>query len=152
MMTLLWPLSLSQILFSFACLLTCYYTYQRLTTGASRRRFIASNGCKPLRKWRHKDPVLGLDFLWASYRAVEEHRALEMMKGQFDLVGWNTAQIRILTDTVVATIEPENLKCLLASDFRSYSLTDARKKLMRPFLGEGIFTTDGKEWVLFPLV
>ena len=75
-----------------------------------------------------------------------------MMKGQFDLVGWNTAQIRILTDTVVATIEPENLKCLLASDFRSYSLTDARKKLMRPFLGEGIFTTDGKEWVLFPLV
>ena len=72
-----------------------------------------------------------------------------MMKSKFDLLGVNTAQISILTMKFVATVEPENLKCVLSSDFRSYSLGDKRKALMRPVLGEGIFTTDGKEWVLF---
>lgn len=68
-----------------------------------------------------------------------------MTKERFDLLGFNTARISILTRTFVATVEPENLKCVLASDFRSYSLGDERKMLMRPLLGEGIFTTDGRE-------
>lgn len=140
-----WPLSLSQTLLSLTILLILYHTYNHLTANLSRRRLVASKGCKPLRKWRNKDPILGLDFLWASYRAIKEHRALEMTKGHFDRLGFNTVQISILTRTFVATIEPENLKCVLASDFRSYSLGDERKKMMRPLLGEGIFTTDGTE-------
>lgn len=72
-----------------------------------------------------------------------------MMKDRFDILGVNTAHIMILTRTFVATTEPENLKCVLASDFRSYSLATGRKEWLRPFLGKGIFTTDGKEWVLF---
>ena len=71
-----------------------------------------------------------------------------MMKDRFDILGVNTAHIMILTRTFVATTEPENLKSVLASNFRSYSLATDRKLLLRPFLGEGIFTTDGKEWVL----
>ena len=148
MMTLLWPLSRYQTLLSFTCLWIFYYAYRHLKTGASRRRFIASNGCKPLRKWRNKDPFLGIDFLWDSYRAIKEHRALQMTKDRFDLLGVNTVQVSILRMTVVATVEPENLKSVLASDFRNYSLPDGRKKLLGPVLGEGIFTTDGKEWVL----
>lgn len=144
-MVSLWPLSLPLSLLSIPCLFTLYYTYHHLKTNSSRRRLIASKGCKPLRKWRNRDPFLGLDFLWASGRAIKEHRALEMTKERFDLLGFNTARISILTRTFVATVEPENLKCVLASDFRSYSLGDERKMLMRPLLGEGIFTTDGRE-------
>lgn len=70
-----------------------------------------------------------------------------MTKDRFDLLGVNTVQVSILRMTVVATVEPENLKSVLASDFRNYSLPDGRKKLLGPVLGEGIFTTDGKEWV-----
>ena len=72
-----------------------------------------------------------------------------MTKTLFDILGVKTAQISILRMRIVATVEPENLKCVLSTDFRSYSLGDNRKKLMRPVLGEGIFTTDGKEWVPF---
>ena len=70
---------------------------------------------------------------------------LEMTKDRLDLLGVNTAHITILSMTFVVTIEPENLKCVLASDFRNYSLGDLRKKMLKPFLGEGIFTTDGEE-------
>ena len=71
------------------------------------------------------------------------------MKDRFDLLGVKTAHIDILTRRFVATIEPENLKCVLASDFRNYSLSKERKQLLGPLLGDGIFTTDGEEWVLF---
>ena len=70
------------------------------------------------------------------------------MNDRFHLLGVKTAHIDILTRRFVATIEPENLKCVLASDFRNYSLSKERKKLLRPLLGDGIFTTDGEEWVL----
>ena len=146
-MILSWPFSLYQTLLSITCLLISRYTYHQLTTGAARRRFIASKGCKPLRKWRNKDPFFGIDFLWDSYKALKEHRALELTKTMFDTLGVKTAQMSILRMTYVATVEPENLKCVLSTDFRNYSLGDMRKKLMRPVLGEGIFTTDGKEWV-----
>ena len=149
-MTILsWPISLYQTLFSIICLLLSRYTYRHLTIGATRRRFIASKGCKPIRRWRNKDPFLGIDFLWDSFRALKEHRALEQTRSRFDKLGVTTAQLSVLHMTFVSTLEPENLKCVLSSDFQSYSLGDNRKKLMRPVLGDGIFTTDGKEWVLF---
>ena len=147
-MVLFWPLSLSQTLLSFTCLCISYHTYRHLTIGASRRRFIASKGCKPIPKWGNKDPILGLAFLSPTYKAFREHRNLESVKKRFDLLGVNTVHITILTRTFVATIEPENLKCVLASEFRNFSLGKERKLLLGPLLGEGIFTTDGKEWVL----
>lgn len=143
-----WPLSRYQTLLSFTCLILSYWTYIYLTVSASRRRFSASKGCKPVRKWRNKDPILGLDFLWASYEAIKEHRALNVIKDNLDHLGVNTASINIMTKTFITTIEPENLKSILASDFQSYSLGEGRKRLLVPVLGEGIFTMDGKEWVL----
>ena len=71
-----------------------------------------------------------------------------MMQQRLDLLGVKTAHIDILTRSFINTIEPENLKCVLASDFRNYSLAKERKKLLSLFLGDGIFTTDGDEWVL----
>ena len=147
-MLLTWPLSLFHTLLPIICLSISYYLYRDFKIGASRRRFIASKGCKPIPRWRNRDPFLGIDLLWASYRAVKEHRGLEATKARFDLLGVNTAQIKILTTTFIATLEPENLKCVLATDFRSYSLSTERKQGLKPFLGEGIFTTDGEKWVL----
>ena len=43
-------------------------------------------------------------------------------------------------------MESENLKAVLATDFKSWELPHERKKYMGEFLGQGIFTTDGEEW------
>ena len=48
--------------------------------------------------------------------------------------------------SIIATIEPAIIKTILATDFDSYSLGDSRKKMMIPFLGQGILTTDGPAW------
>lgn len=46
----------------------------------------------------------------------------------------------------ISTIEPENINSVLATDFKSFGLSESRKKILKPFLGEGIFTTDGTAW------
>lgn len=47
---------------------------------------------------------------------------------------------------IIATIEPRNVQSILSLDFKSFELGDHRKSVMVPFLGEGIFTTDGPKW------
>jgi cytochrome P450 len=46
----------------------------------------------------------------------------------------------------ITTIEPEIIKSVLATDFKSFGLSESRKNHLKPFLGEGIFTTDGAAW------
>ena len=44
------------------------------------------------------------------------------------------------------TVEPENIKAVLATHFEDYGLGTARKYSMVRTFGHGIFTTDGKDW------
>lgn len=44
------------------------------------------------------------------------------------------------------TIEPENVKTMLATNFKDWNLPDMRKDAFIPLFGRGIFTTDGAEW------
>ena len=54
--------------------------------------------------------------------------------------------MRLLTTTIYSTIEPENLKTIMATKFKDWNLPDRRKDAFIPLLGHGIFTTDGAAW------
>ncbi|KAM3475810.1 hypothetical protein MY5147_003562 [Beauveria neobassiana] len=47
---------------------------------------------------------------------------------------------------VLFTSEPENIKTILATSFKDFSLGDNRRGNFKPLLGEGIFASDGKKW------
>jgi hypothetical protein len=51
----------------------------------------------------------------------------------------------MLNQDIICTIEPENLKAILATQFSEFSL-GLRKKQFHPLLGEGIFTMEGVSW------
>ncbi|KAK3166833.1 hypothetical protein OEA41_009958 [Lepraria neglecta] len=141
-----YPLSFIQTLLSAACFYAAYYVYWYSTTGATQRRLAALHDCKTPRKWRTTSLLLGLDFFYDNYKALKAHRALEDFATRFWALGVNTVQISLLGKTFVSTIEPENLKSVLATDFKSWRLGEEREKVMAPFLGEGIFTSDGAAW------
>ncbi len=122
-----------------------YYLYQELTVGASRRKFIRQHGCKPPRKYRHVDPVLGLDLFRANVKALRSHTFLQTLRGRFLEYG-NTFQLILMGSNVIATIEPENLKAILSLKFKEFSLGERRRRALVPLLGYGIFTTDGGAW------
>lgn len=78
--------------------------------------------------------------------AFESKTALQFSKERFAKLGANTYKFNALGRAVVTTTEPENLKSILAKDFKNWSLGDDRKSSFTPFLGVGIFTSDGRDW------
>ena len=57
-----------------------------------------------------------------------------------------TQQVRSLRQTTILTIEPENVKTILATKFGDYSLGKGRLKAFQPVFGHGIFDLDGAAW------
>ena len=137
------------LLQAFLCLSSIYCIYRvrwELTTGQARRRLSKAKGCQPIPAWPMRFGTFGVGFVIETMKFLRERKLLEYDQQRFTTMGFNTFQMTVLRNTIVLTIEPENLKAILATDYKSWSIGRARKKSLTPFLGEGIFTTDGAAW------
>ncbi|KAF2149416.1 putative P450 monooxygenase [Myriangium duriaei CBS 260.36] len=123
-----------------------YYVYFQLTTGARRRAIIREKGCLPVNKVPSKDPILGIDSFLEFRKAFQERRVLQFACWRFDMMGVTTIRNNVLGKRNISTIEPENLKQILALDFKNWSLGTQRIIDFTEFLGPGVFSTDGAEW------
>ncbi|KAJ4617884.1 hypothetical protein HRR86_005021 [Exophiala dermatitidis] len=98
--------------------------------------------------------TLGLDFLIHSTRAMLKNQAVEFWEWMYQDTGTGdsetrsyTAELHILADIrVVFTSDPENIKAILATQFHDFGKGEAFHEEWKPFLGDGIFTTDGQQW------
>ena len=77
---------------------------------------------------------------------MKEQKLLEGTQGQFKALRTGTYRFSLFGTTIIPTMEPDNVKSVLALDFKSYSLGEVRKGALVSLLGEGIFTTDGAAW------
>lgn len=109
-----------------------------------RRQFARRHGCQPVARCYTRDPLLGLDRLPETLRALKQHRILRLVCELFRVYG-NTFTEKELYRRVVLTIEPENIKTVLSLKFQDYGISH-RLEAFRPLLGEGIFDTDGEHW------
>ncbi|MCJ1401750.1 hypothetical protein MMC11_004967 [Xylographa trunciseda] len=145
MISIVYP-SLLQVLVCAASIYSIYRLRWELTVGNFRRRLSKAKGCEPVPRWPTPFGTFGFGIIVESFNSVKEHTVLEADQKRFSTIGSNTFQMQVLRDTFVQTLEPENLKTLLSSDFKSWSIGTARKKSLTPILGSGIFTTDGPAW------
>ena len=126
-----------------------YYANWQLTTGASRRRIIAKQGCKPIKTTDEWDFFNRSIFGWRSVTervaAARSHQLLSWTQKRHQRYG-NTITTKFLTMDLISTIEPENVKSVLATNFEDWALPDTRKYTFDPLMGSGIFTTDGPAW------
>ncbi|KAJ5594619.1 uncharacterized protein N7459_000827 [Penicillium hispanicum] len=76
--------------------------------------------------------------------AVREKRWIDYLADQF-LIHGNTFTQQFLARTLISTIEPENVKAILATQFQDFCL-GTRHEQFYPLLGDGIFTLDGAGW------
>ena len=127
-----------------------YHVHWELTTGASRRALIKKHGCEPILRNSDYDyfpnNVVGYKILLENLKAIKEHKFLENIRHRFLKHGINTASHRLILTDMIQTIEPDNLKTMLALNFKDWSLGSRRTDAFIPFLGRGIFTTDGAAW------
>ena len=135
-----------------AFLLVGFYTLYRLVqygiTARRRSIIVREHGCKPYPKYPHRDPILGIDFFLENMKLTRTGGFLERTQQRYQEVNegcWTFSQL-LLGDTVLNTAEPENIKAILATQFKDFNLPPRRKAAFQPVFGHGIFTTDGKEW------
>ena len=138
--------SLYPALLGVSALYIVYYIHWQLTTGARRRRMIQEHGCKPPNRHPSWDPLLGLDLFLETLGNLKNRRLLDRTRCRFREMGVNTFQLNLMGQVIDMTIEPENLKAVMSTQFKNFGLGSRRINAFTPLLGEGIFTTDGAAW------
>ena len=132
----------------FAFAVACYPIYLVLSSIIKERRFQAfsrSNGCLP----PHNDSTawpLGLDRMYEILTA--RSKGLDPLEDFFvpPLYVHATLERSVLGQTILETIEPENIKTILASKFKDWEVGEGRNNAFRAVMGKNIFTSDGKFW------
>ncbi|KAI0139644.1 cytochrome P450 [Xylariaceae sp. FL1272] len=119
-----------------------YFVYGQVIL--HRKRY--ANGCEPATHASPWDPVLGLKHAMALQKAMRERRNLEHFEGMFKKYG-NTFEVSLLGNPMHFTCEPENIQAILATKFADWDMGPRRKRATFEFVGVGIFSADGKDWV-----
>jgi cytochrome P450 len=88
-------------------------------------------------------PFLGIE----RYLAMVVDRDMSVLRfldEEFRKYGM-TFEHKVLGESQIATIEPENVKTVLATKFSDFSIS-LRQKAFYPLLGDGIINADGELW------
>ncbi|TAQ83964.1 hypothetical protein B7494_g7712 [Chlorociboria aeruginascens] len=120
------------------------YLAKYITSSISASRFKQKHGCEPIARLPQSERILGLGLYRTLRQSSKNKVVLEKAKQRYDGVG-NTWECRLLGRRFVNTIEPENIKTILATNFKDFGL-GKRIEGFGALLGAGIFTTDGTQW------
>lgn len=123
----------------------CYFIIKRVISSLALSRAYKASQCERPPKYPHKDPIFGLDFIFDSITGLRNGRLLDTQAGHFRLAGANTFYTWVLGRQAIVTMEPENIKAILATNFKDYMI-GGRKDILGSLLGNGIFVSDGEEW------
>ncbi|KAH8684611.1 putative cytochrome P450 alkane hydroxylase [Tricladium varicosporioides] len=127
-----------------AGLATLLFVIRGVVNYISKRNFMKKHGCKPEKPIPQWDRIFGYDIYTIQQQASKDHRVLEVSRKRF-LDNGNTWSALMLGRKFFNTIEPENIKAILATNFKDFGLGQ-RLESFGPLLGAGIFTTDGAQW------
>jgi hypothetical protein len=100
-------------------------------------------GCQP-GVYGYSGPF-GLAIFIKLYKAAKRGQRLELHRSLYKQYGAYTFKQRIPGLEVLFTIEPENVKAILATQFNDFGMGH-RLKVWYPVLGDGIFNADGHKW------
>lgn len=120
-----------------------------LRKGSRQRATAAAHGVVGSPPTRPSWLPYGLDRLFLAMRAHKQNRGLELWSSMFR--DWAnprrplTFQSCLGGQNVIFTIDPENLKAVLARQFDAFG-KGSRFDHLRPFLGDSIFINDGDKW------
>lgn len=137
---------LAKLALGLAALYIAYQFIERLVISRKRAAFAREKGALPAVAYPQRETILGYDLFKDNMRALKERTFLERSLQRFNDMGVNTFAFTALGRSMHSTIEPENLKTIQATEFKKWGLGERRKEAFLPFLGSGIFTTDGAAW------
>ncbi|KAI1479989.1 cytochrome P450 [Daldinia eschscholtzii] len=135
--------SLLALLASFAAAFAAYRLYltYRLQLTAQQ------HGCQPAARYKHKDPVFGLDIFLRTGDAISKNQFLVEHQRRYDTYG-HTFESLNFGSLGISSIHPENLRAVFSKHAADWGVQPLRLHSMSPFCGKGFITTDGSDWKL----
>jgi hypothetical protein len=108
-------------------LYTIYWIVQYSIKLRRQDAIIRKKGCKPVRKYPHRDPVLGLDIFLENAKLLKTGGFWDRTRERYlSLNTWTFSQL-LMGDRIINTTEPENIKAILATQFHEFELPPRRK-------------------------
>lgn len=106
-------------------------------------------GCKPAFARPYRIP-LGIDNLVRTIKAAKNQVLQNEDVVVYEEMGCpSTWTQNVLGTWYHCTVDPENMKAMLATQFKDFELGPLRANQLSPLLGHGIFTSDGKDWCVY---
>lgn len=120
------------------CLVRRHFASQRLRLQA------VSHGCSTLPNYPHRDPLLGLDLLFQTWRDFHTGKLAEGLRIRHERCG-KTFNANNLGSNCIYTMDPLNILTITISKFEDYGKSawvgEASKHI-----GNGILMSDGAAW------
>lgn len=104
------------------------------------------HGCSAAKTLPGSRRVLGITKLRESAARIKDGSYLELCRHRFSCAGTNTFASTALGKTALDTCDPENVRTILATNFKDWALGEDRRSAFSPLLGNGIFAADGHDW------
>lgn len=104
-----------------------------------------SHDCKPPFRYPHKDPILGLDYVWTELKEREEGTSWAGDRNRFARLG-HTFEVNSWGNRTIMTMDTQNIRKVLGTSFDKFGVQDMRLAVSSGFMGTGVFTTDGDYW------
>ncbi|XXH01582.1 hypothetical protein Hte_007942 [Hypoxylon texense] len=133
--------SLLALLVSFVAAFAAYRLYINYTLRLTAQQ----RGCLPAARYKHKDPVFGLDIFLRTGDAISKNQFLVEHQRRYDTYG-HTFESLNFGSRGISSIHPENLRAIFSKDAADWGVQPLRLHSMSPFCGEGFITTDGSTW------
>lgn len=141
-------MALIQTLWAIAIFVVSYYVGRMCLNYGRYTQARKSLGCPPLPHYPHWDPILGLDFVYAMFNALWQHRFLEFQKESYSARGSKVWCANFLGNRMVYSSEPDNMKAMSTSHIDAFGVEPIRTAngAVTPFTGFGVNTSDGEKW------
>lgn len=130
-------------LVALGCVIS-YFLVTKLVNYIEAVRFSKAHGCKPVVRIPQSERILGYQMVQQQLQEKKNKILLSSGQKRYDQYG-DTFQFTASGLTFVTTIDPENVKAVLATNFKDFGLGH-RLAAFGPLFGSGIFTTDGAHW------
>lgn len=124
--------------------LLVFQLVREIVSALSAYSFKRAHGCKPEYKLPQPDRFIGLGLYRIRQKALLDRKVIQVARERYSEHGPTFSSV-LLGLKLYNTIDPENVKAILATNFNDFGL-GARLHTFGPLLGKGIFTSDGAAW------
>ncbi|KAI0484815.1 cytochrome P450 [Xylariaceae sp. FL0804] len=128
-----------------AVAILAFVVFRWLDAKRRQHAFAAAKGCQPVACYQQPENFIGIKNVREGSEAWNSGKWLEMWFNRFRTVG-TTFKISALGRTSLYTVDPDNVKAILATQFAEFDLGKKRATVAGPLIGPGIFTNDGRAW------